>query len=101
MKLKIIAVVLSIIVIVFFVVSFVHYDKYDEEWIIGKTKDQIVERYGEFCSYSTSTSSDGKFLYAEGFYILTPKKVGFLGTKLPTYFRIKFNQAGKTYECTN
>lgn len=100
MKFKIIAVVLPIIVMAFFVMSLVHYDKYDEEWIIGKTQDQIVERYGEFDSYSTFTSPNGKFLYDQGSYILKQKKVGFLRTKPPTYFKIKFNQAGKAYECS-
>ena len=100
MKFKIVAVVLSIIALVFFVVSLVHYDKYDERWIIGKTHDQIIERYGEFDSYLTITSPNGKFLYDQGNYILKPQKVGFLGTEPPTYFEIKFNQEGIAYECS-
>lgn len=100
MNFKIIAVVLLIISIILFVILLLPSDKYDEKWIIGKTRAEIVEKYGEFNSYSTITSPNGKFLYDQGSYILKPKKVGFLGTKPPTYFKIKFNQEGKAYECS-
>ena len=72
---------------------------YDEAWIIGKTKDQIVEKYGDFESYYTKTDSSGNVLYSEGFYTVKSEQRGFLGTDPPIIFRITFNKDGAAYKC--
>ena len=78
--------------------------KYDEDWIIGKTKEQIEAKYGEFDSYNrreiedlSGESADG--YYYEGRYTLRPERLGYLGTDSAVYFLIKFNENGIAYKC--
>ena len=73
--------------------------KYNEDWIIGKTYDQVVARYGEFDNYSTITDLDGSFMYFLGSYVVKPKRVGYLGTWQGTYFHVYFDKNGVAYEC--
>ena len=66
-------------------------DSYDEEWMIGKTRNEIEERYGEFDSYSV----DG--YYYKGKYIITEDKPGSIKTGVGwgTHLEIVFDNNGK------
>ena len=44
--------------------SRVHW-KYDDKWIIGKTKEEVVERYGEF-GWSYNENTYGYLVYEDG-----------------------------------
>ncbi len=35
------------------------YWKYDDKWIIGKSEEEIIERYGEFDDYFNGSSQGG------------------------------------------
>ncbi len=77
--------------------------KYDEDWIIGKTKEQIEAKYGVFDYYlreerDSSVESTERYYY-EGRYTLRPERVGYLGTDSAVYFLIKFNEDGIAYKC--
>ena len=37
-------------------------EDYDPAWIVGKTKEEIEERYGTFDSYETKTLESGKVI---------------------------------------
>lgn len=73
--------------------------KYDEDWIIGKTYEQVVDRYGEFHSYYTITDYDGSFAYFLGTYVVKSERVGYLGTTPETFFRVRFDEKGVAYKC--
>ena len=74
-------------------------NEYDEAWIIGKTKDQIVEKYGDFESYFTVEDPDGSFCYNEGVYIVKPAEKRIWTTYPPIIFEILFNSDGIAYAC--
>ena len=64
--------------------------EYDEEWIIGKTKAEIVERYGEF----HSRGADPK---VERYEIKEDRHTIFGGTEYGTHMLIFFDGEGKAY----
>ena len=66
---------------------------YDKEWIIGKSADEIIERYGEFDI--GMPEEDGS--YSKGAYMTKEKRVGFLGTDPAEYCMIYFNDEGYAY----
>ncbi len=75
--------------------------QYNEEWIIGKTSDEIQERFGEFDgSYSSHPLKypeycfDGDYKNAVCYYITKPARVGFLGTDPEERFEIVFDKNG-------
>ena len=86
---------LVLIVVVFFVKN----EKYNDEWILGKTKEQIVEKYGDFEWYVPKKDANEQVMYYVGMYTIKPKRVGFLGTTQATYFCIKFDLDGIAFEC--
>ena len=77
----------------------VNRNPYHEEWIIGKTYDQVVEKYGEFDQYITNKNSNGDPVCTTGSYILKPRRVGYLGTTSAEYFSIQFDMDGVAYKC--
>ena len=88
-----------IIIIVLSVVFIVKHEKYNEKWILGKTTEQVVERYGDFIRYVPTRSTDGQIQYYIASYTLKPRKVGFLGTYNGVLFSIKFDKDGIAFEC--
>lgn len=73
--------------------------KYNEEWIVGKTKEQIIEKYGDFEWYTPQKDANDQITCYVGRYTIKPKVVGLLGTKQATYFCIKFNTEEVATEC--
>ena len=49
-----------IIIMVLSVVFIVKHGKYNEKWILGKTKEQVVERYGDFIRDEPMRSTAGQ-----------------------------------------
>lgn len=72
--------------------------KYDEDWIIGKTKAQIEAKYGEFDCYMQKEKATGGYYYI-GQYTLKEERVGYLGTYHEEWFKIKFDETGIAYDC--
>lgn len=72
---------------------------YDEEWIIGKTCEQVAEKYGAFEWYISEKDANQQILYYVGMYEIKPEQIGFLGTKQATYFCIKFGMDHIAFEC--
>lgn len=65
------------------------YFKYNEKWIIGKTPQEVMERYGEFDSGSVKTTNANGFSH----YVL----VDFWATKYVMYIRFENNVAVEIY----
>ena len=65
---------------------------YNENWILGKTADEIVERYGEFDRTFTKGTE-----IREGAYLTKAERVGYLGIVPAEYCVIYFNADG--YAC--
>jgi len=85
----IIATMFLLIVIVASVVNYYSsrvYWKYDDKWIIGRTKEEIIERYGAF---------DEDF-FRERYFIY--KDRGLFGGGYDTYYYIIFDEANYAIE---
>ena len=65
------------------------YEKYNEKWIIGKTKAEIEERYGEF---------DLKFDVGTYVYKVKESRRGFFGTDPEEFFAVFFDENGVAYK---
>lgn len=76
----------SIVISVFLYFSNRVYWRYDDQWIIGKTENEIVERYG---SFDYNTKSGGRL----GYYI--GQDNNFFGTKRKLYYFIIFDKNNK------
>ena len=75
--------------------------KYDEEKIIGKRSDEIVNTYGEFDSVLGIDVPDENGIYRNcscGYTIKEPQK-GFFGTSEEVLFYIKFDDKGIATGC--
>ena len=101
MKFKTVVIIIVLIFILSLVIAgiLVNRNPYNEKWIIGKTYEQVVEKYGEFDGYIAYKNSNGEPFCTTGSYILKPRKTGFLGTTPATYFRIDFDLDGIAYKC--
>ncbi len=73
--------------------------KYDEEWIIGKTSEEVIEKYGEFYKCIKVAGSDGVYDRSICSYIIKPKRKGFLGTTPAELFSISFDKNGIADRC--
>ena len=73
-------------------------EKYDTDWIIGKTEAQVIEKYGEFVQYERESFKGGRVEYV-GSYIIEERRKGFLGTRPTKYLRIRFNSEGVAFKC--
>lgn len=73
--------------------------KYDKEWILGKTSSEIEERYGPFdyCG-NTEYRSDGNYYNGGCAYRTKEERVGYFGTDPAEYYRVYFDSEGKAYE---
>ncbi len=70
-------------------------EPYDEEWIIGKTSEEIKEKYGEFDHTHNDPSEDGLYRDTSCGYLTKDKKVGSLGTSPEEYYMIRFDSEGR------
>lgn len=68
--------------------------KYSEDDIMGQTSAEIIEKYGDFDRKQGSPDYDGLYRDCACGYLVSEKKVGFLGTTPPEYFMIYFNDDG-------
>ena len=65
--------------------------EYDEEWIVGKTKAEIIGRYGDFVD-------GGGDPYVECYEILEDRHTRWGGTEYGAHLIIRFDREGKAYE---
>lgn len=97
---KTLLLIVAVFLIVLLIVGFFSKKaKYNEEWILGKTKEQIVEKYGDFEWYVPQKDANEQVIYYVGMYTVKPRRVGFLGTTQAIYFCIKFNMQEIATEC--
>lgn len=73
--------------------------KYSEDEIIGLTSIEIVEKYGDFDRTQGFPDEDGLYRDCACGYIISEKRVGFLGTTPPEYFMIYFDEDGVANWC--
>ena len=93
MKNKIIVLSVVTIAVATLMISCSLFKTYDNKWIIGKSVDEIIERYGEFDL--GKPNEDG--LYSKGAYLTKEKYVGYLGAEPAEYYMIYFNSEGYAY----
>ena len=74
--------------------------QYDEEWIIGKSPNEIIERYGEPFSVTHHVDDDGNEtdLISSINYMTKEPRVGFMDTDSAEFFKIWFDTEGKAYK---
>lgn len=90
-KLKIIIPTSVLIIVIAICIAWVNnsFKSYDEEWMIGKTKQEIEERYGEFDVFQEEPEQ-------LGVYILTEDKRNLFGNvDYGTRLMIFFSKDGK------
>ena len=75
------------------------YYVYQINWIMGKTSEEVRERYGQFVSYSKPPDEDGIVRNGVGYYCIIPARGGFLGTYPAYMFGIGFDQDGYADKC--
>lgn len=73
--------------------------KYDEDWIIGKTSIEIVNKYGEFNCEEMPVCEDGLFRQCRCGYTIEEPRVGYLGTSPEVLYFITFDKNGVAIEC--
>lgn len=78
------AAILMETVLVLFLASHQTYYKYNDWWIVGKTEEEIVERYGEFDM--CWGSSKAYFIYVDNGWVMPDHQ--------PHYYYIEFDDAG-------
>ncbi len=76
--------------------------RYDEDWIIGKTSSEIVEKYGEFdlCFGKTELRADGNYYNGACGYVtkISRSILGMETYPSDEYYMIYFNEEGKAYK---
>lgn len=72
---------------------------YNESWIVGKTSEQVIERYGDFESYTATIGEDGLYRSGACFYKLKPARKGYFGTDYGTHLCIWFDENGIATKC--
>ena len=72
--------------------------RYDEDWILGKTSSEIVEKYGEFdlCFGGTELRADGN--YYDGACGYVTKEIDPEIYPSDEYYMIYFDEEGKAYK---
>ena len=68
----------------------------DGKWIMGKTADEIEEKYGPF-DIRQNREDDGEGNYIRAGYKTKKERTGFFGTSPDEYYMIYFNAEGKAY----
>ena len=73
-------------------------NRYDVDWIIGKTSAEVIVKYGEFdCTYMPA-GEDGLYRSKCGYTIKDPQR-GFLGTSPEVLLFISFDENGIAVDC--
>ena len=73
-------------------------NRYDVDWIIGKTSAEVIDKYGEFdCTYMPA-EEDGLYRSKCGYTIKDPQR-GFLGTSPEVLLFISFDENGIAINC--
>ena len=72
---------------------------YNEEWIIGKTADEIIDRYGQFDTRYNNSSLDGTYKGWIGTYTIREERVGYLQTYPKEVLKIMFDADNIATEC--
>lgn len=89
-----IAILVGIFVFLYVICNW-NYLRFNEKWMIGKTAEEIVEKYGEF----DIARSDPPYVNTICGYVIHEKKVGYLGTKPEVCLLIKFDENGLACKC--
>lgn len=78
-------------------------EKYNEEYIIGKSSDEIVSTYGEFDNIIGIDVPDENGVYrnCKCGYTVEEAKKGFFGASDEILFYIHFDEKGLATECEN
>ena len=75
---------------------------YDEKWIIGKTPNEIIERYGYFVETSGKRDDQGNLLYSEDGILLCKSGAYYLVEREPkddsALLHIYFDENYKAYK---
>jgi hypothetical protein len=97
LKTSIISVSFLLLLAVFFISC--SSNRFDEDWIIGKTYSEIVSKYGEFdiCSYPERVVN-GMCYGATCGYKTKERITGFLGSSSDEYYMIIFDSEGFAYK---
>ena len=74
-------------------------EKYKAKYILGKTSDEIIEKYGAFDSKTILADEDGLYRNCTCWYTVKEPRVGFLGTSPEILFFIRFDENGMATDC--
>lgn len=91
---------LSVVLLLFVAFKFWNGDfqmKYNTLWIMGKTSNEITERYGSFDRTREYPDDDGLYRNTECHYFLMYSYLGMpmMGPERHVYYTIHFNEQGK------
>lgn len=73
-------------------------NKYDADWMIGKTSQEIIDRYGLFNMCSDLPDEDGLFRNRVCGYITRERTHGFMDAHREEFLFIYFNSDGIAYD---
>ncbi len=81
----------------------VYKTRLNEKWMIGKTADEITQRYGDFYGGKGPTLDDHSECtqdkpYHRALYIAKEERVGFFGTDYAEYIRLSFDCEGVCFK---
>jgi len=98
MKNKCLVLFIALVVLLALLISIVVYLKacckpYDEKWIIGKTSDEIMERYGKFDIVMNKPSEDGLYRNQRCGYKTKSGNIDWYDE----FYMISFNSQGVAY----
>lgn len=89
---KTLVIIIAVIAVLSAVISYFCFHptfyKYNDAWIIGRSIDEVEERYGEF---------DLDWDYRKGYYIYNDDR-GFLPDGLDHYYYMEYDENGIVYE---
>ena len=72
---------------------------YDEQWIVGKTDEEIISRYGKFDTRYNLYDSEGTYEGWIGTFTLKEERVGFLQTYPEECLKVTFDTNNVAVNC--
>lgn len=72
---------------------------YDEEWILGKTDDEIIARYGQFDTRYNCYDEEGNYEGWIGTYTIKEERVGYLQTYPEEALKVSFDTNNAAIHC--